>query len=244
MSIHPKDKWRKYLLMLASKTLHPYLPKTTIFSQKNFMKFVKESNEIIIKPNTGLNGKGVVKVTFKEKNKYEVHSGRKKKECDSIMATYRELKKRVGNRKYIIQKRIKLAEINGRPLDFRIIVQRSSLHSPWKVTGKMAKLAGEGYVVTNISTSNGKILTIQEALNLLSYSTASQKELEQKIDRLVIHSASILQKHFKKQRIFGMDIAIDQRGKIWIIEANLNPSMSHFQVPKAKKMLRTIRKYK
>ena len=50
--------------------------------------------------------------------------------------------------------------------------------------------------------------------------------------------------YYKKSHIFELDIAIDTGGKIWIIEANLRPSISMFNLLKYKKQYKMIKRYR
>jgi hypothetical protein len=49
---------------------------------------------------------------------------------------------------------------------------------------------------------------------------------------------------FAQRLIYGMDMALDQNGRIWIIEANLFPSRSHFRLLADKTMFQRITAYR
>ena len=56
-----------------------------------------------------------------------------------------------------------LATKNGRPFDLRVMVQRHP-NAHWQVTGMLAKVAGKGFIVTNIRRSGGKVVTVENAI--------------------------------------------------------------------------------
>lgn len=68
--------------------------------------------------------------------------------------------------------------------------------------------------------------------------------LESKIDNASLLSAKRLKALFPEHRIYGLDIATDQQGRVSIIEANLYPAMSHFLKLKDEVMYRRILSYK
>jgi D-alanine-D-alanine ligase-like ATP-grasp enzyme len=134
--------------------------------------------------------------------------------------------------------------VNGRPFDIRVVVQRRRHSGRWKVTGKVAKVAGNGYIVTNISRSKGTVLPVKTAISKSSLGGLSADSLLSRIKRVAILAAERLRKIYPDQRIYGMDIGLDHRGDVWIIEANRRPILSHFLKLKDKTMYRRIQAYK
>jgi glutathione synthase/RimK-type ligase-like ATP-grasp enzyme len=237
-------KWHRYNLMKESEVLASHLPKTQQLSKRNFLKFINQYGEVIVKPDDGRRGRGVFKVSPKGNGKYEVHIEDQKKMIRGIHETYDYVAKQIGSEAYIIQRRIPLAQIDGRIIDFRIIVQRRTANDPWKVTAKVVKVAGKGYIVTNNARSKGTILHVGEAIERSTLKDVSKKKLVSKIERIALRASKRLTRYFKKQRIYGFDIGVDNNGYIWIIEANLDPMLSHFRKLKDKTFYYRILDYK
>jgi D-alanine-D-alanine ligase-like ATP-grasp enzyme len=150
----------------------------------------------------------------------------------------------MGSKSYIVQRKISRPTINGRPFDMRVIVQRRRNSDLWEVTAKVAKVAGKGYIVSNISRSKGTVMPFEIAIQKSTIKNLSTKTLQSEIDRVAILIASRLAAFFEDHRIYGVDIALDKNGHVWIIEANLFPIMSHFLKLKDKTMYRRIMEYK
>jgi hypothetical protein len=114
------------------------------------------------------------------------------------------------------------------------------------VTGKVAKVAGADYVVTNIRRSGGTVVTVETAIKNSSIEGISQWSILSEIERTALLSSRILSqsKLYSNQRIFGFDMGVDQNGHVWIIEANLKPMLSHFRKLKDQTMYRRILKHK
>lgn len=71
-----------------------------------------------------------------------------------------------------------------------------------------------------------------------------RKGLLSKLNAPALRSVNIMKRLFPRDRIFGMDIGIDHKGRLWLIEANRFPAMSHFRKLGNKKIIRRIMNFK
>src|SRR5690606_11745854 len=109
-------------------------------------------------------GVGVIRVRKKDSGRYEIRYKSRKKWTDSSNQTYKYVKRKRKGR-MIVQRYIRLGKVNGRPFDLRVMVQRKSTKSDkWKITGRLAKIAGKGYVITNVRRSGGKVTSASSAI--------------------------------------------------------------------------------
>jgi hypothetical protein len=144
----------------------------------------------------------------------------------------------------MVQRRISRPTINGRPFDLRVIIQRRSGSNIWTVTAKVAKVAGKGYIVSNNTRSKGVLLPVLTAFQRSTIKHLSPQALLSNIDRIALLSTQRLATYFTDHRIYGLDIGLDENGSVWIIEANLYPSLSHFLKLEDKTMYHRITAYK
>ncbi|SFJ87455.1 YheC/YheD family protein [Thermoflavimicrobium dichotomicum] len=238
-----RNKWLKYKFM-KTRQLLPYLPETQIMTRDSLWNLVKKYRRVIVKPVKGSRGSGVIQISSIGNNKYVLHYENRRITIQGKEKTYQYLKRKMGSSKYIVQRRISRPTVNGRPFDMRVIVQRRRNSNVWAVTGEVAKIAGKGYIVSNISRSKGTVMPVKIALKKSSIQNLSTKTLQSKIKRVAILTARRLESFFKGHRIYGLDIALDKNGHVWIIEANLFPILSHFRKLKNKTMYRRIMEYK
>lgn len=222
----------------------PHLPKTKLLTSKALRKMMKKYGQVILKPEIGSRGSGVILVSRLENKRYEIHIDKKKKTKRGFSRMYRYIKKLIGSGKYMVQQRVQLAEIRNRPFDIRVMVQRKKSSDSWKVTGKVAKVAGKGYIVTNNERSKGTLLTVESAIQKSSLKHLSEKSILSEIKRVALLSAQRLTDRYPDHRMFGMDMGVDPNGHIWIIEANRLPMTSHFRKLKDQTMYRRIMRYK
>lgn len=238
-----KNKWLKYKYMKRFRSLSTHLPETHKLTLNALWHLIAKYGTAILKPNGGSRGRGVIQVSSKGNNQYEIHFENMKKIVTGQDQTNDYLKKIIRNG-YIVQRWISRATVNGRPFDLRVIVQRKKKSKKWKVTAKIAKVAGRGFIVSNITRSNGTLLPVRTAVKMSSIHQRSYKTIRSRINRVTLRSAKRLSTLFRSHRIYGLDVGLDQNGYAWIIEANLFPAMSHFLKIKDRSMYRQIMKYK
>jgi glutathione synthase/RimK-type ligase-like ATP-grasp enzyme len=235
-------KWEKFKILKQHTELAALLPETKWMTVENFWALMNKYRTVILKPYNGFGGHGVIKVSHKADSFYEIH-------CDQTKHNKHEktlfsfLKSRIRNQGYLVQQWIDLAEVNGRPFDLRVMVQKRK-STPWTVTGKLVKVAGKGYIVTNIKTSHGMVLPIETAFQRSSLKIASLTTLIKSINNIALKTAKCLQPFYPQIHMMGLDLGVDKSGKPWIIEVNFGPAMSLFLYLKDKRMYRQILQYK
>ncbi|SEB53172.1 YheC/YheD family protein [Paenibacillus sp. GP183] len=238
------NKWFKYRYLKRAGSLSRYLPETLMLSQKSLWELISKYGQVIAKPINGSRGRGVIQVTSLGNHEYVLHYEKTKITLQGKDSTYQYITSITGSDPYMVQRLISRPTIDGRPFDMRVITQRRRNSPVWKVTAKVAKVAGEGYIVSNNTRSGGEMLLVNKALRKSSIHHLSKRKLLLKIDKVALQATRRLAAYFKGHRIYGMDMGPDQRGHIWIIEANLFPAMSHFLKLKDKTMYRRITSYK
>ncbi|MCZ8515781.1 YheC/YheD family protein [Paenibacillus filicis] len=239
-----KNKWLKYKLLRNYKPLASHVPETKRMTRDALWRLVRKYTHVIIKPVWGSRGRGVIQISSLGNNHYAVHYENVRTTIHGKEQTYRYIKGIIGSTSYMVQRRISRPTIGGRPFDLRVIIQRKRNSAAWVVTGKVAKVAGRGYIVSNNGRSKGTLLPVPTALHHSTIRHHSAMNLLSKIHRVSIRSSKHLASYFPGHRIYGLDVGVDINGKVWIIEANLYPSMSHFLKLKDRTMYRRIMSYK
>ncbi|WP_409174033.1 YheC/YheD family protein [Brevibacillus fortis] len=213
--------------MVKDELLQEYLPKTRVYSPEELWEYAKAFTHVMLKPSGGGGGAGIIQVTARGEEQYLVHSGSRRRLVDGKEATIRYVESLFRPKTYLLQPRIPLGRINGKPFDVRVMIQRKGKKEPWVITGWCAKLAGPGYVVTNVARSRGKVLPIQTAIKLSNIEAGPH--LLRDIRMVAAAVANRLGRAYPTLREIGLDLGIDVDGKPWIIEANFRPALSLFQ---------------
>jgi hypothetical protein len=234
-------KWKKYQLMLKEAGISRYLPETFLLNENSFWHVMDKYGAVMIKPTKGYMGKGIVQVTSASDNHYEFHVMEKIYKVQGRKHTFEHLLKHYcTNKHYIVQQRIALNTIKQSPYDIRVMVQRMKKSPDWTVTAKLAKVAANGFVLTNYPKH---LVTVENAIKHSSF-TAPSGHLPEKIDQISVLTAAHLGNYYKNTRTFGLDIGLDEKADIWIIEANIAPSVSLFKALKDEEVYKRILKYR
>lgn len=219
------SKWHKHQFAIKNEELAPYLPETKRYNKSVLWNMLERHQAVIVKPSLGTKGKGILKVESSGEGLYSVswdHSKQDfhhKTELEGFLAE--NIKK---NKLYLIQQYIQLADIDGKLMDIRYLIQRIAGEKDWEITFKYAKVAKPGSLTTNVAGGAQRSL-IQEALEQSSVCDLNIQAIQDEMDRVALVYSDILLKQFQKQTIWGLDLAVDKNGQIWIIEANPFPAI-------------------
>ncbi|MFY0545404.1 YheC/YheD family protein [Brevibacillus sp. H7] len=233
-------KWSKHQLMEQDERLKEYLPHTSLFTPDTLWEYTDRYPIVMVKPSGGQGGAGVIQLTRLEEDTYRIHTGSTKRTIRGKGPTLSYLRSLFIPKPYLLQPRIPLGRINGRPFDLRVMVQRKKGET-WRVTGWLAKVAGPGYVVTNIRRSGGKVVPLRTAIELSDVKQSS--EILPHVRKVALMTAHRLGNVYKSLRLVGIDMGIDVDGKPWIIEANFRPALSLFQKLQDKTLYNRICSY-
>ncbi|OPH60734.1 hypothetical protein BC351_16170 [Paenibacillus ferrarius] len=242
MSNLSTSKWTKYKLLRKSPEIKMYLPETAWLKERTFLSMLTKYGEVIVKPTGSYGGNGVIAIKQTALSTYEVQDGAKKKNFSDKSKLAAFVKKKAG-KNHIVQQRIPLASVNGRPFDLRVMVQRRP-GSSWQVTGKLAKVAGNGFIVTNIRLSGGKVVTVEQALKQSELSSINTNDFLAQLDKVALLSAEQLSLSYHGVDTMGIDMAFDKKGNVWIIEVNFAPMLELFLKLKDKSMFRIIKSFR
>jgi len=157
------SKLKKYRLLAKSERLLPHLPATRPFSREALDSFLTEYGRVVVKPAGGSGGKGVLFVSI-TKSGYRLRSGKTAKTVRSLERLYKLLRAKAKRRRHLVQRKIRLARVDGRPFDVRVMVQRKRKRRKWKITAKLVRIAGRGWLITNTARSGGRVTTFAGAL--------------------------------------------------------------------------------
>lgn len=203
------------------------MPKTRVYSPEELWEYTEAYKRVMLKPSGGGGGAGIIQVTAQGEDKYLIHSGKRRRVVVGKNNTIQYVQSLFRPKTYLLQPRIPLGRINGKPFDVRVMIQRRSSREPWIITGWCAKLAGPGYVVTNVARSRGRVLPIRTAIKQSNIEAGPH--LLSDIRIVAAAAAKQLGRAYPTLREIGLDLGIDVDGKPWIIEANFRPSLSLFQ---------------
>ncbi|WP_169088370.1 YheC/YheD family protein [Paenibacillus sp. PL91] len=206
--------------------LHVYLPESHLLRNFQALKTMCNKYDVVfLKPTTGSLGIGIIRIHRNANQTYTCHfnhlSGVRTQTYMSIEKLFHAISSKVRKSRYQIQRGLRLLTVAGRPVDFRALVQRGET-GQWSITSIVARIAGNEQFVSNLARG-GTITTVRAAL-ARSNASAAVGGLS-KLRRAALHIAKGIENrmagHFAE---LGIDLALDSRGQVWLIEVNSKPS--------------------
>lgn len=237
MAWHISNKMTRQTVLVRSRTINPHLLPTRTLNRQTLHSFLENYRTVYLKPVYGMQGRGIVRVK-KDGRRYQLQYGKSVRIVKDKQRLLEAAKRISGNRPYMVQRGVSLLTINRRPVDFRILMFKP--HNQWLCMGIIGKQAAASQIVTNFS-AGGKAITLREALKRSKrLSDAQCKRMERKLIEIGFKTARAFSRRYGKVRKLGIDVAIDQQLRVWIIEPNTLPGTQLF---KARPNYRMIKNY-
>lgn len=222
---YPGSKWLKHMILSKDPALHPHLPETLLFNESNLLVLLNKYPAVFVKPIFGTGGRGVIKAV-RLGSKCKVQIATQKTELP-ISRVYSFIKKRISGTRCIVQKGVDLASVDGHPVDFRVLLLKPE--TEWKFMGIMGKVAMKHRIVTNHCRGGRPILLKEALVRSLNLEEKACKDIARDMESLGLRIAAALQRKFKVINELGLDIAVDNQQKLWLIEANTRPHYELFR---------------
>ena len=195
---------------------------------------------VVLKPRNGSYGRGILFIKRSGANAYRIQNENNTvtmRDNDQVTRMVPNKQSEVMN---ILSKSVcSLLKLNtGRSTFGSWFSAKRGSSSTWNVTGSYAKVAAQGYQVTNV---NNRPIPVFKALRL---ARIGDRRLLVRAEQVARLAAKRLGEHYPMLRQVGFDIAIDMKRRIWIIEGNYQPALRPFRLLKDSSMHRRILWYK
>lgn len=242
---HIGNKVKKDRVITADKKLRAHMPRAVRYRKDKLFSFLNRHSTAYVKPVYGIGGGGIVRVK-KVKDGYKVRYGVKRKFYKKKKKVIKKIKQKKGNKPYYIQQGLDLITINGKPVDFRIVLHKTP--QGWRYMGALGKIAAGKRFVTNHSRG-GVPITLDRALKKsMGLNQNERKKIKKQMKQFCFRSARRLGRRFPRIRELGFDMGVDKNGKVWLIEANTRPGLKLFRKHPNRKvyrrMARNVRKFR
>lgn len=222
------DKWQVHEWLQTDQRTKVLTPETVRFTTvAHAAKFISKYPFVYCKPVHGSLGRGIVRIGKTTDGAYEYVVSRAKAEAlagkaSTALDALKTVRGRLAAQPYVIQQGIALQTYDNRPFDIRIVLQRDG-SGRWMRTKTFARVADTGKITSNLS-SGGAALPVPTVLSAL-YTNASQRQrVMTAIRRTSMHLPDVIEAASGKQYgELGIDIGLDTKGNLWIIEVNSKP---------------------
>lgn len=214
-------KYDDYLFFHKNETLRKHLPETMKATPESIREMMEKYNQLIIKPNSGRVGKGIMKLEKSEGHWKFLYKKKQEKEIRWETIEFKNdlpsrLIKKMNKGSFLVQERINLATVSGCPFDMRVSVQKNCFGT-WQISGIIAKLAERGHFITNL-TQGGTSYPLSRLLE--GHPSLSPGKVLHNLVPFVLLAADYLEKSYPFLADLGFDIGITPEGFPYIIELN------------------------
>jgi glutathione synthase/RimK-type ligase-like ATP-grasp enzyme len=241
------NKSEVFEALAKAPSLRHYLPESHLLSSFRTLKDMCTRHRVVfLKPIRGSLGKGIIRIS-RHGSSYICHfatvNGTVTKTYPSLLKMFSGLSGKIRSTRYQIQQGINIAQISGRPVDFRALVQKNGL-GKWAITSVVARIASNHHFVSNLARG-GTMSSVRDAL-IRSNLTAGKLEAPAGLRKAALEIAKGIDAHIPAHfGELGVDLAVDTGGKIWLLEVNSKPSKNMQQAqpnqkvrPSARQMVR------
>ena len=219
------DKWDTYQALVKDPIVQRYLPRTEkLNSLDQLGPWLRTYPTVYIKPSRGSLGLGIVKISRMARGfryqRIRMGGGSQAGLCSSLPKLERRLRNILPKRTMIIQQGLRLARYKGRPYDIRVMVQKTT-RGNWVCTNMIARVASAGSAVSNVA-EGGTMISVRRAIRgSLRINVGSAVRRIRRGARLI--ARAVEEQYGQEFGEFGIDMALDRRGRVWLIEVNAKP---------------------
>ncbi|MEO3947518.1 YheC/YheD family protein [Gorillibacterium sp. CAU 1737] len=222
------NKAEVFEALRKEKLITAYLPQSIMLLNTAQVKGMLAKHAVVfLKPIMSSLGKGIIRISRTAKGyaclmatadgKVQ-HAG-----FSSQDALFAFLKKKMAGNRYLLQEGIDLIRVEGMTTDFRSLVQKGE-SGKWEITSIVARISAKHTFVSNLARG-GKLMSTKDAIKGSTLPAPLHANAYEGLRQASIEIAEALERqvdgHFAE---LGIDLALDQRGRVRLIEINSKPS--------------------
>ncbi|MBX6394432.1 MAG: YheC/YheD family protein [Alicyclobacillaceae bacterium] len=207
------DKWSIYKLLIE-QGLGEHVPWTRpVRSPKQLVTAAQRFGHVYAKPRRGSQGRGLILLKMDDNRYTWFRYGEKpRRGVWTSVPTKPEWHRVAGNQAYIVQQALHPLLVDGKPVDFRWLVQRDR-RGRWTETAVAARSACEPEGPTNLS-QGGSVYSAEALLDTEDRETGRD---------LALAVAEIFGRAFPTLAELGIDLMFDEERRWWILDVNPRP---------------------
>ncbi|HEU4965391.1 MAG TPA: YheC/YheD family protein [Bacilli bacterium] len=222
------DKWQVHGWLAGDSRTRGYVPETIRFQAlEETARFVYTHPEVYMKPMHGSLGVGIMRV--RRLSDGRVFYQRKRSDgqlkqgyAGSITQFLKTNARRLKRGGYLTQKALHLQRWNGRPFDIRLLLQKDGT-GKWQRTKSFCRVAQEGEITSNLSTG-GDAFAVKQVLKDILQNERSVNQVMKELRRISEDVPAVIEA--AQDGVIGelgLDLGLDEFGRIWVIEVNAKP---------------------
>jgi glutathione synthase/RimK-type ligase-like ATP-grasp enzyme len=218
------DKRQVHETLMRDPRMQHMLPETHPYHPNRIRTMLSRHGTLYLKPTNGSLGSGIIRLIKTGRFivcQYATANGTTTRVYRKIEKAISHLNRRVKGSSYLVQQGLHLVTSRGRPVDFRVLVQKN-LHGNWAITSVVGRIANDQHIVSNLARGG----TVRKASDVIEELDPHQSRPSiSKIRSTALDVANAFEElvdgHYAE---LGIDLAVDKAGKVWLLEINSKPS--------------------
>ncbi|GGG74881.1 YheC/YheD family endospore coat-associated protein [Paenibacillus radicis (ex Gao et al. 2016)] len=228
-----RNKMTIHRILTKDSRFKSYLPASRMVEGvQDVSEMLRKYPLLYLKPINGTGGRGILRI--------------ERKRSGSLLIQGRDLSRRIinpkrisaaalsgylsgwdlkGNR-YLAQQGLQLKLPTGRVHDYRMLVQKNG-EGQWQVTGCAGRVGAAGSVTSNLH-GGGHAVPMEVLLKQWLNSEERVTEVIAEAEQFGVGVAQYLELCYGRLCELALDLAIDQKGRIWMLEVNPKPAREVF----------------
>ncbi len=228
-----RNKWTIHRILSKDARFKSHLPGTRfIESVQDAIDMVRKHPLVYLKPINGTGGRGILRIERKADGSLLVQGREQSRRIIkpqqmrlSTLGSYLS-DWRLKENRYIAQQGIQIKLGNGRVHDYRMLVQKNS-EGVWEVTGCAGRVGAVGSITSNLH-GGGHAATMGSLLQDWLRDEVSPDMVKAEAYKLGTGVAAYLEQCYGRLCELALDLAIDRKGRIWLLEVNPKPAREVF----------------
>lgn len=228
-----EDKWELYQAIVGNSELASHVTPARLASSHQVVReMLENAGSVYLKPRVGTRGQGVMRLDragdgvtllYRSQDRSVRRHFRSRKELRLFL-----VRQKVISGRYIVQESVPCATIGGHRFDLRLHIQRSG-SGEFCCPGKLARLAPPDSAVTHLA-HGGIALPVDLALTVgLRISLDEAREVERRVVEWSCDFVRKLEAEFHTLGDVGVDVTVDSKGEIWLVECDMRPDHTQFE---------------
>lgn len=222
------DKIEIHEILAQDREVQEFVPEAIIKpTYQQLIHFINKKGKVYLKPAQSSVGRGILVLEKNSSGGVLIRGIEGPSSSSSKIFDGHKLKQflapQITKRRFLAQEAIDLAEYEGRSFDIRTLIQKDGWGT-WQLTGMGARVAAVGHHTTHVP-NGGQSQSLQQVLKrILPEIPNSPEQIVDKIRTASLVAAKAIEASYGK--IFGefsLDLALDKKGQLQIIEVNSKP---------------------
>jgi glutathione synthase/RimK-type ligase-like ATP-grasp enzyme len=226
------NKWSMHQILWENEALRRYVPATVRYSSvTDLIRFLKKYKLVYLKPKNGTGGRGIIRIEQLSGGQYMIQGRNKQRTILPLQrATEKQLTVKLQalslSSEYVVQQGIYLTLQDGRVHDYRLLIQKNG-QGEWEITGCAGRIGPHKSITSNLH-GGGRAVSMERLLSIRFSGKEKINKIKQDMYDFAHKLAPYLESKFGKLCELGLDLAVDPKGSVWLIEVNPKPSREVF----------------